>query len=46
MLWFWAGMAFLFGTPFGALVAAVFLLENRELKWKEDYDHENVRRGG
>ena len=46
MLWFWAAMAFLFGTLFGALVAAVFLLEDRELKWKEDDDHENVRRGG
>ena len=32
MLWFWAVMAFLFGAPFGALVAAVFILEDRELK--------------
>ena len=32
MLWFWAVMAFLFGSLFGALVAAVFILEDRELK--------------
>ena len=42
MLWFWAAMAFLFGTLFGALIAAVFLLEEREQRWKED-DHENIR---
>ena len=32
MLWFWAVMAFLFGSLFGALIAGVFLLEDRELK--------------
>ena len=46
MLWIWAGMAFLFGTLFGALVAAVFLLEDRELKELRREDHENLRRGG
>ena len=43
MLWFWAVMAFLFGTLFGALVAAVFLLEDRELRWKERNEDENIR---
>ena len=42
MLWIWAGMAFLFGTLFGALVAAVFLLEDRELKELRREDHENL----
>ena len=44
MLWFWAAMAFLFGMLFGALVAAVLLLEDRELKWKEEEDDEDLHR--
>jgi len=45
MLWFWAVMAFLFGSLFGALVAAVFLLEDRELKSIRRDDDEDIHRG-
>ena len=45
MLWFWAAMAFLFGMLFGALMAAVLLLEDRELKWKEENEDEDIRGG-
>ena len=45
MLWFWAVMAFLFGSLFGALVTAVFLLEDRELKSMRRDDDENIHRG-
>ena len=45
MLWFWAAMAFLFGMLFGALVAAVFLLEDRELKNLGRDEDEDIHRG-
>ena len=45
MLWFWAVMAFLFGSLFGALVAAVFILEDRELKKLGRDDDEDIQRG-
>ena len=46
MLWFWAAMAFLFGMLFGALVAAVLLLEDRELKNLGREEDEDNHRGG
>ena len=45
MLWFWAVMAFLFGARFGALVAAVFILEDRELKKLGRDEDEDTHRG-
>ena len=45
MLWFWAVMDFLFGSLFGALVAAVFILEDRELKKLGRDDDEDIHRG-
>ena len=42
MLWFWAVMAFLFGALFGALVAAVFILEDRELKKLGRHEDEDI----
>ena len=45
MLWFWAVMAFLFGALFGALVAAVFILEDRELKKIGREKDEDIHRG-
>ena len=45
MLWFWAVMAFLFGALFGALVAAVFLLEDRKLNSIRRDDDEDIHRG-
>ena len=45
MLWFWAVMAFLFGSLFGALGAAVFLLEDRELKSIRRDEDEDIHRG-
>ena len=44
MLWFWAVMAFLFGALFGALVAAVFILEDRELKKLGRDEDEDIHR--
>ena len=45
MLWFWAVMAFLFGSLFGALVAAVFILEDHELKLMRRDEDEDIHRG-
>ena len=45
MLWFWAVMAFLFGSLFGALIAAVFLLEDHELKKIKEVEDEDIHRG-